>query len=303
MTEGGTVADGPTTARGNSGVIGDSAFDRAVAVTLDSADEGGATHTVDLDDTWVIGERPHGGYLIAVLGSAARDTLRVTGAAHQHPLSTSTIFLRSPVCGPAQVTSQVRRSGRSASHVHTTLSQDGQPCVEALSVFGTISADTEPWFIDEPTIAVPPWDVCASIPRAPTLPDGTTFRIGIAEVTDMRVDPALLEAMVSGSTPTGKTNELQAWLHFSDGRDHDPLSLLFILDAMPPVTFAMGLAGWVPTLELTTYIRAVPAPGPLLVRPRARLITDGRLDEVCDVWDATGRLVAQGTQLAGVRTG
>ncbi|MDQ1599989.1 MAG: hypothetical protein QOD68_1463, partial [Actinomycetota bacterium] len=30
-------------------------------------------------------------------------------------------------------------------------------------------------------------------------------------------------------------------------------------------------------------------------------VAGGRVDEVCDVWDAAGRLVATGHQLAGVR--
>jgi hypothetical protein len=33
------------------------------------------------------------------------------------------------------------------------------------------------------------------------------------------------------------------------------------------------------------------------------MIADGRLDEACFVWDSTGRLVAHGTQLAGIRLG
>jgi hypothetical protein len=33
----------------------------------------------------------------------------------------------------------------------------------------------------------------------------------------------------------------------------------------------------------------------------ARLVEDGLVDEVCEVWDARGRLVAQATQLAKVR--
>jgi hypothetical protein len=35
----------------------------------------------------------------------------------------------------------------------------------------------------------------------------------------------------------------------------------------------------------------------------ASLIDAQRVDETCWVWDSTGRLVAQGTQLAGIRLG
>jgi hypothetical protein len=36
---------------------------------------------------------------------------------------------------------------------------------------------------------------------------------------------------------------------------------------------------------------------------RAQLVGAGRVDESCFVWDRSGRLVAQGTQLAGIRLG
>jgi hypothetical protein len=58
----------------------------------------------------------------------------------------------------------------------------------------------------------------------------------------------------------------------------------------------------VPTLSLTAYVRSLPAPGPLLAHQRARLVEDDLVDEVCDIWDSRGRLVAQATQLAAVRT-
>ena len=57
------------------------------------------------------------------------------------------------------------------------------------------------------------------------------------------------------------------------------------------------------TLELTVYVRALPAPGPVRVLQRAQLIGGQRVDEACFVWDHCGRLVAQGVQLAGIRLG
>ncbi len=57
------------------------------------------------------------------------------------------------------------------------------------------------------------------------------------------------------------------------------------------------------TLELTAYVRAIPAPGPVDVLKRVQLIEAGRVDESSHVWDQTGRLVAQATQLAGVLLG
>ena len=83
----------------------------------------------------------------------------------------------------------------------------------------------------------------------------------------------------------------------------DPTSLLFAVDAFPPATFDIEFSGWVPTLELTVYVRALPASGPVRVLQRAQLIDAHRVDEACYVWDHTGRVVAHSNQLAGIRLG
>ena len=74
-----------------------------------------------------------------------------------------------------------------------------------------------------------------------------------------------------------------------------------LADALPPVTFDMGVPGWVPTVELTVLVRAVPAPGWLVAEQRAQLLQDGWLDEECSIWDSRERLVCQARQLAGYR--
>jgi hypothetical protein len=71
-----------------------------------------------------------------------------------------------------------------------------------------------------------------------------------------------------------------------------------VVDALPPVTFDLGMPGWAPTLELTAHVRARPAPGWLKVRHATRNLAGGMFEEDCEVWDSTGRLVAQSRQLA-----
>jgi hypothetical protein len=117
---------------------------------------------------------------------------------------------------------------------------------------------------------------------------------------DLRLDPAVTG--FARGEPTGR-GEVRGWFGFADGRAPDPLALLLAVDVLPPATFDLGSTGWVATFELTAYVRRVPAPGPLLVRHRARLVESDIVDEACDVWDARGRIVAQATQLAGVRVG
>jgi hypothetical protein len=64
---------------------------------------------------------------------------------------------------------------------------------------------------------------------------------------------------------------------------------VFNLD-MPP--------GWVPTVELTVHVRAVPTPGPLRCVFRTRFVHGGMFEEDGEVWDSSGTLVALSRQLA-----
>jgi hypothetical protein len=117
---------------------------------------------------------------------------------------------------------------------------------------------------------------------------------------ELRLEPD--SAGFTRGQPRG-LGELRGWLGLPEDEPFDPASLLFAVDAYPPATFDIEFAGWVPTLELTVYVRALPAPGPVRVLQRAQLIDGQRVDEACFVWDRTGRLVAQGVQLAGIRLG
>ena len=84
----------------------------------------------------------------------------------------------------------------------------------------------------------------------------------------------------------------------------DTIGLLQATDAFPPTIFNVELpVGWMPTVELTAHVRARPAPGPLRCEFTTRFVTGGFLEEDGEVWDATGRLVAQSRQLALVPRG
>jgi acyl-CoA thioesterase len=80
-------------------------------------------------------------------------------------------------------------------------------------------------------------------------------------------------------------------------RAADPLALAALVDmAMPPV-IDLGEAGST-TIELSVHVRGVPAPGWLACRASTRHVIDGFHDEDFEIWDSTGRLVAQSRQLA-----
>ncbi|HEY8526470.1 MAG TPA: thioesterase family protein [Acidimicrobiales bacterium] len=273
-----------------------SSFDRATAVALRRGEPGRpAAYDVTVDPDWAIGDKPHGGYLLATLGRAAvAAASAVEAPVHEHPLTASAHYVSAAVPGPAEVHAEVLRRGRRMSQVRARLVQDDAVRVEATFTLGRLAADAEPWWGDLTVPAATPPESCARSPES----GATGMVLPIMRHVDVRLDPAV-NGFLAGR-PTGRP-VVQGWFRFADDRPPDPLALLLAVDILPPATFELVMSGWVPTLELTAYVRAVPAPGPLLVRHRARHVESDLVDEVCEVWDARGSLVAQATQLAGLR--
>ena len=241
---------------------------------------------------WTIVGRPNGGYLLAMMGRAAASV-----SPHGHVIAASAHFLHSPDPGPVRIETQLLRHGRSASQIRARMGQDGQPCVDALVTSSQLGgAATAFWTGGLPKMSETAYEDCERL--AARTPDGG--RVAIMEQIEIRLEAESL-GFVSGR-PSGR-GELRGWLALPAGEAFDTASLLFAVDAFPPATFDIEFSGWVPTLELTAYIRALPAPGPVRVLQRAQLIDGQRVDESCFVWDHTGRLVAQSSQLAGVRLG
>jgi hypothetical protein len=244
---------------------------------------------MEIDPRWTIGGKPNGGYLLASMARAAS----AMHPQHPDPMSASAVYLAAPDPGPAELTVTTLRSGRSADQARVQLRQGGQACVEALVTLCRLG-EGQPAFSAVPLVDVAAWADCVPIP--PVGPGGAPIAI-FGEVA-ARIDPADL-GFAAG--PDGN-HRLRGWLTLP-GHEPDPLSLLYAVDAFPPATFGLGSAGWVPTLELSAYVRARPAPGPLRVLQEVGLVDGARVDERCLIWDSAGRLVAQATQLAGVRFG
>ena len=97
---------------------------------------------------------------------------------------------------------------------------------------------------------------------------------------------------------------VRGWFRLRDGEAADTVALLCTVDAFPPTAFNAHLpVAWTPTVELTAHVRARPAPGWLACTFSTRFVTGGFLEADGEVWDATGRLVAQSRQLALVPRG
>ena len=246
-------------------------------------------HALELDGSWSIGSKPHGGYLLSTVVAPALDV------EHPHPLAVSAHYISSPNAGPAELEVERLRTGRSVASSRLRLTQDDCLRMEVLLTAGRPTGSDPYW--TAAAVGPPSLPDVADCQRAPAdQADG--LRIGQLDHVELRIDPAT--AGWATGAPAGLA-EVRAWLRRDDGDDPCVLDLLVFADALPPVTFDLGLRGWVPTVELTVLVRALPAPGWIRAVQRARLLQDGWLDEECELWDSNGRLVAQARQLAGYR--
>jgi hypothetical protein len=253
----------------------------------------GDAFAAEVDPEWSIAGKPNGGYLLTLCAQAAAQRRR-SGERHPHVIAASATYLSATPFGPVRLQVEELRSGRSGSVLRSRLlTEDGELRVEAMVTFGRLRDDARPYHDGVPRIQLPPISECVRMSV-----DAPGFTVPLMGVLDEHLDPACL-GWAAGS-PSGE-GELRGYLAFSDGRAFDPLALLLAVDALPPATFDVGLTGWVPTMQLSVWVRALPAPGPLVVRQRARLAEAALVDETCDVWDSRGRLVATGHQLAAVR--
>lgn len=260
-------------------------FDEQVAVTA----AGPGRWRADLDAGWAIGAGLNGGYLLAVVGNAVRAAL----PGKPDPLAVSAHFLTAAAPGPATVSTRVVRDGRATATVASELTQEGQARVAVLATYGDLADLPHDVRTTAEEPMLPPVEQCLSATQAPR---GTHASVPpLMERFDMRFDPACVGWAVGRPSGTGL---LQAWFRLADGREADPISLLAVVDALPPVTFDLGLPGWAPTLQLSAHVRERPAPGWLKVRHHTRNVAGGMFEEDCEVWDSAGRLVAQGRQLA-----
>lgn len=249
---------------------------------------GDGRYAVDLREEFAIGgNKPNGGYLLACLGRAALAAAHEAGATQPYVVAAGIQYVLSPDLGPAVIETEVLRVGRTASQVSARTAG-----VAARFTLGTLHDGSTPYWGAVPPVEIAPFDDCP-----PMVHPQRTGRGGI----EVRFDPEhKLEFSEAGPSGVGE-GELRAWMTFDAGRAVTPAELLYVVDSLPPATFTVLATGWVPTLDLSVYVRAVPAPGPLRVRFRAQVIQDGFADEVFDVWDSTDRLVAQSTQLTALR--
>lgn len=262
----------------------------ADATAVDSLGQG--RYRVDLAREYTVFDYPNGGYLQCVMANAALAAAVEEGAPHLHATAVSTNFISTPSVGPAVVTTHVRRVGRGVSFVHVSMSQDDQITTESLVTLGILSETSLARFQITSPPAISSRENCIELPSHEAMT--------IHRSVELRADPAGVQWW-KGDVGGG---EIQMWMKLGDGGGPwDPSSLLFATDALPPATLSLGSTGWVPTLQLTSYVRRIPSSEWLSARQWCVVVADGLVDERCELYDETGELVAVSHQLAMVRFG
>ncbi|RGD58616.1 thioesterase family protein [Kitasatospora xanthocidica] len=263
-----------------------SEFDQGIALTRHPEEAG--RYEAELGAGWQIGGGVNGGLLLAVAGHA----LSLEHGTHPDPVSISGYYLSASTPGPATVRTEVLRTGRGLSTGTASLSQDGVERLRVVASHGDLAtADGEVRTSALPP-QLPPPDQCIGVEHAPK---ELIAQAALLERFDLRLDPATIGWALGQPSGNGR---IQGWFRLADGREPDPLLLLLVADALPPVTFDLGLPGWAPTVELTVHLRARPVPGWLRVTHVTRNLAGGYFEEDAEVWDESGRLVAQSRQLA-----
>lgn len=216
-----------------------SEFDREIAVRALEDDRG--TFGADLGVGWQIGAGINGGLLLALAGNALRHTFAADG--HHDPITISAYYLSASQPGSATLRTEAARRGRSMSTGSVSLFQraeDGSPVerLRALATFGDLSAAPDDVHTTATPPDLPPVEDCVSSDLAPA-----SFRTEstLLERLDLRLDPDTVGWALG--EPSGR-GEIRGWLRLADGREPDALLLLLAVDALPPVTFDLGLGGW-----------------------------------------------------------
>ena len=250
---------------------------------------GDGTFTAELPSSWTVRNRPHGGFLLALL---ARTAVAVhsggSGAPLVDPLAISAQFLNPPSVGPVLLRTELRKSGRQATVTSVHLEQRGQSCVEGVVTTGRLPRERAAW-TDLPNIAAEPPGNAVDVAG---LPLASIFKFTTA--CDVRLDPngaGFLHGHI------GDPLRLRLWVR-PRAEPADPLFALVACDINPPLTFNLGRFGWTPTVQMTALVRSRPAPGWLRVLVESKAVHGAWFDSDAIVLDSTGRLVCQSRQLA-----
>jgi hypothetical protein len=248
-----------------------------------------------LNEHWTIGPKVHGGAMLALCANAARTEFGEPGV---EPIAVSGNFLWAPDPGPMTVVTTVRKRGRRVSLIDVELNQGGRTALRAAITMGT-PEHTDPGNDVPPLLSVNPVVPLMTPEPPPGLePIGPGHSMAdvvhLAHGCDIRPSLTTFTPRGDGGMPV-----IEYWVR-PKGVAPDLLFALLCGDVSAPVTFGVNRFGWAPTVQMTAYLRALPADGWLRVMCTATQIGEDWFDEDHIVVDCQGRIIVQTRQLAMV---
>ncbi len=248
---------------------------------------GPGTYEATISDAWWVVRGPHGGYLASILLRALTDAV---ADEERSPRSLTVHYAAAPDPGPAQVETEIVRSGSSLSTILGRLTQKQRTVAVATAAF------SKSWEGFDYTDRVMP----------ETVGPDEGFPIHEADGVPPFIKRFHMMATIGEPPFTGAEHaELGGWFRLAEPTLADPIVVATLMDAWPPVVFPVATEPIVaPTVDLTVHFRA-PLPQPTAEpddyyfgRFWSHLARDGFFEEDGELWSKDGTLLAQSRQLA-----
>lgn len=242
-----------------------------------------------ITDRWNgLAGRPLGGYVLAVCLRALREAMPVSDL-----FAASAFYLHPVDPGPVEVRTEIARVGRRSAVGEARLYQNGAEALRTVAEFtgpglfgGQNLIAAEPPDLPPPSQAFSPYG--GSAPSAVSVIDRVEYRVADS--------PGRSRKPGTGSLGT-EAARTTLWMRLAEGGMEDLLAIALLADAAPPAVLEIGATGST-TLELTIHVRSRPRSQWLACQALTRFVIDGHHEEDFEMWDETGRLVAQSRQLA-----
>jgi hypothetical protein len=240
----------------------------------------------NLNEHWTIGPKIHGGVMLALCAKAAREAYAHTGF---EPVAVSADFVAAPDPGPVRLITSVHKRGRRIGLVDVALTQGERTCVRAVVTLADPEHRVEPLLSANPVTPLMSVEPPAHVePIGPGHPAAAIVNLAHG----CHIHPELTETVSDAGAPIFKI-----WVRPKTG----PVDVLFALmcgDISMPVCYAVNRRGWAPTVQMTAYLRGMPADGWLRVACTTTQIGQDWFDEDHTVVDSAGRIIVQTRQLA-----
>lgn len=260
-------------------------FAEATAVAADPSNgalEGTQAFECNIAPGWDIMGNANGGYLMAMIGRAARES-----SGRPDIVSLSANFLAPGTPGPASIAVSPVRAGRrfSTQRCELVIAEAPSPALIATVVTGDLGDKAGSQRLLRTAPDMPDPSELDRVAPADLFPPPFVGRI------DMRVHPD--DAFGTKNGP-----RIRAWFRLLDGEPMDTLAVVLAGDSTPPPVFNTDLqVGWSPTVQLTVNVQRRPGGEWILIDSTSDVIDGSMFETESVLYDEDGTLIGRARQL------